>query len=478
MENKMTKQDLEKCHKWLRSRMPLFSGGFQRKAAGRLAGDVDKESLPLLVEGLYVPDQEARRIAGQGIENFNNPGLNKDLFQLAVKKGSDGTAGWLQRQAVSRLARDVDKESLPLLVEALHIPDREARKMADASLRSLKDRELIDILCRMASKDPKGPVTKICLEVRMLPSDPDEACLFLVVTGQLDAYFKEDYQFERLHLAYERAESAVQGLVMEVIRSGDRRFDGFFGGRKKLSQCSEREIRLFIQSCLRHQDWPRLFQAFLELPTKYGFPLLDHFRTSQWEPEDAELRSLYRQAMAESQGGDLSEIKPPTTTSSVFERWLAEGKGEKWNKMSEQDLLGRLNQASFPEGVEIVAALANKVGHKEEAEKAVKNNPNWLVRLAGYETGLIKDFSGEAGKEDNYWVKELAGMGNVLEFWPVKATPTDLERMAAAPAEAFSGKIGAVRRVLRLLINRQVEVGVHEEMIIEAEETAAVMMEA
>ncbi len=384
----------------------------------------------------------------------------------------------LQRKAVQRLSEDLSPEGIPYLVKALAVPDRKAAIMADHTLRSLRpreDRECIDVLCGLAMSDPGGAAAKICIATGKRPSDPAESCLFLVVTRQLDAYFQEDDQFQGLSLAYEGANRKIKARVLDIIRSGDRRFEGFFTSRRELQQCSEREILIFLEYALRQGNWPRLFKAFLELPLKYGYPLLEHFRTSGWEPEDPELKSLYSQALVENSG----EAFPgrAATTPSIFDRWLEEGESGKWDRASPQELLSRLKEADPPEGAGIVAALAKK-GTTEEIAATVQSSPHWLVRLAGHRTGMVGHPAGEAQQDRVFWVRELAEIGNVLEFRPDRATPADVERLATAPPKAFTGKLGAVRRVLRLLVNRQVEVGVHEPMVIEADETAAMMERA
>ena len=69
-----------------------------------------------------------------------------------------------------------------------------------------------------------------------------------------------------------------------------------------------------------------------------------------------------------------------------------------------------------------MVALANMAGNHEKIEKAVKKNPHWLVKLAGYSTGVIKDFTGEVAKEDNFlglaaiqWLDiDMEGRGSAL----------------------------------------------------------------
>jgi hypothetical protein len=347
----------------------------------------------------------------------------------------------------------------------------------EQALRQLKDHADVEALCRMALKDLDGLAARICVETGMRPADPEDASLFLFVTRQFDSYFLEDFEFQNLRTAYDRADEAVRARVMDLIRSGDRRFQGFFGTRKQLAECTDAEIRLFIESSLRHKDWPRLFRAFQEMPLKYGFPLLDHFRGSGWEPGEPDLKNLYRQALAEGQEASTLDSKPKAT-SSVFERWLSEKEKWKPRELTETRAIELLQTLNPPEAVSLVAAIAASPMSKMRVTDAVRNSVHWLVRLAGYATGLISiNLTPDSIQDSNYWVRELAGQRSVLEFWPVRAKPTDLEALAAAPAEAFAGKLGAVRRVLKLLIGHRLTVGVFEEMVVEAAEFAGEYVE-
>ncbi len=385
----------------------------------------------------------------------------------------------LKRQAIEHVVENLTPEGIPLLAEALTSPDRYLSDLADNALRSLQgreDRECIDVLCRLAMDDPSGAAAQICIATGKRPSDPEESCLFLVVTGQLDAYFREDPQFQGLSLAYETADETIKAHVMDRVRSGDRRFEGFFSGPRELRRCTGKEISIFTEYALRHGNWPRLFKAFLELPLKFGVPLLEHFRTSGWEPEAPELKSLYKKILAQS-SGEASPDQAPEASGSVLDRWLADGESSKWDRLSDQELLARLKEAPPPEGVAIVAALAKR-GVTEEIAAAVQSSPHWLVRLAGYLTGIFPDPDSKAEQEEIFWVRALAGVDGIMEFLPVRATPADVEKLAAYPPEAFAGKPGAVRRVLRLLVDHHAEVGVHEPLLIQADETAAVVERA
>jgi hypothetical protein len=351
--------------------------------------------------------------------------------------------------------------------------------LAEEALRRATPREAVDALCAIALRDPSGPAARICLESGKRPSDPEECALFLLVTRQIEEYFREDYDFQNLRAAYDHADEKIQGYVMEVVRSGDRRLLGFFGSRKDLTECSEREIRVAVESGLRHQDWAKLFEAFLRMPLKYGFPLLAEFRRSSWAPAAADLKSLYRQALAESDGVKLDPPRKSDATSPVFEKWLQQGCEEQYVRLSEGELLERLKKADPPEGVKIISSLAGKGAKGAGVSQVVANSPHWLVRLAGRACGLVPlDLAMNEATDANYWVNELTNVSPLLEFWPCKATPEDRDRLNAAPREAYVGQLGTVRRVLQLLINYRVTAGEFTAVVYEAGEFAAEFEEA
>ncbi|MFW6163769.1 MAG: hypothetical protein ACODAJ_13450, partial [Planctomycetota bacterium] len=371
------------------------------------------------------------------------------------------------------------KNAARVMLGLLGDPDEVVRSGAERGLRHAAPGLGQDALCDEAIRNPGGPAARICIEEGMRHSDHERNCLFLFVTRQLDAYFEEDFEFQALRLEYDRADAAVQGHVMEVVRSGDRRCAGFFGTKSKpLAECSETEIKLALDSWVRHEQWDRLFQACLEMPLKYGLSALEALRGSGWQPDAPELRSVFRQVLADGQGQSVPPPQEPKSESSLFERWLAEGQSDELAGASEADLVKRLEGAEPPAAVPIVAALAAKARPGSPAAKKVQESPHWLARLAGHATGLTMDLAHDSVEDTNYWVKELATASSVLEFWPGTATPADLEALSAAPAEAWTGRLGGARKVLRTLMGHRITTGVFEPIVVEAHELAGVFVEA
>ncbi|MBM4089556.1 MAG: HEAT repeat domain-containing protein [Planctomycetes bacterium] len=371
-----------------------------------------------------------------------------------------------RKQAMDALeAQRNDPDVVPLLVEALGLSDAVIAGRAATALADLTDQTAVDALCDEAIKNPRGEAAKLCLRTGKRPSDPQRLCLFLFVTAlldrrQLDEYFQEDYEFQNLRLELDRADPVVRGHVMEVYRSGDRRVQGLIPAQPKtLEQLSDKERQMFQESCVRHQDWKRLFDACLKWPVKYSAPALAMLRQSRWEPESPDLKSVYRKIVADAGGLALPPPKKPSAASSLFEQWLARGASGARADEPEAALCERLNAAGPAEAVGIVGALAAHKPVSEAAAKAIRESPHWLVRLAGHAVGIAgTDVIDDSVRDPNYWVTELASAASVLDFWPGKDTPADLaasDALASAPPEAFTGGLGAARCILNTILQHQ-----------------------
>ncbi len=356
-----------------------------------------------------------------------------------------------------------------VLARALDHPDAHVAGQARSALADLSGVRSIDTLCEEAIRAPTGSAARLSVKTGMRPSDEERCCLFLLVTRQLDAYFEEDHEFQNLRLEYERADETLKRHVLVVLRSGDRRCLPFFTTRKALVDCSDEEIRVALRSFVRHGDWPRLFQAFLELPLKHTLPFLRPMARSGWNPDEPEARSLLKQATA-----DLGDHIPPSPRSApkgnpVLVRWIEAGRKEPLARAPEDELLDRLEHCSPPEGVRIVGALESRVSPGSEASLAVERHPHWLVRLAGWSTGLCVRLEDDHVTDPIYWVAALMPEYHVLHLPPGRATPALLEALAAAPARTWEGPLGSARKILEALMAYRITAGSFEAMVVEVE---------
>jgi len=376
--------------------------------------------------------------------------------------------GWLRRRrAIAAIEGQPDEpQVVPLLVEAAASSDARVAARAAQALQKITAPAAVEALCTAAIHDPNGIAGRTALDRQLRPADHERLCLFLFVTRQLDDYFREDFEFQSLRLEYERAGAVVRENVMAVVRSGDRRCASFIGTRKPLADCSAQEIQLALESWRRHGEWPRYFQACLELPLQHSLTAWPALRGSGWAPDDAALASVLREVLTHAQRAEPTQPQPARQHSSLFESWLARGATAELAGLDAPALLQRLQSATPPDAVSIVAALARK-SSDTTVQQAVAASPHWLVRLAGQITGLVAD---PAASDSNYWVSEIGAGAAVFNFWPTRGTPTDLERLSQLPAEAFLGKLGAARQVLRAILAYRVTAPSIEAVLVEASE--------
>lgn len=367
-----------------------------------------------------------------------------------------------------------DPRVILVLIDYVNARWKKIAARAEQALSSLKSKQAIDALCEFVIHHPEHKVAEICRRCGYRPSNEEDECLFLFVTRQLDEFFKIDPDFTILRIIYEHADDKIREKILDVVRSGDARCQPFaIRPRKALIDCTEQEIKLAVDSCIRHKDWERLFNSALELPLKYSIPVFILLRDLDWTPEKPELRELYEKIKSHLEGVSLKEFKIPNWRSHLFETWIARGKRLEYQLVSEDTLLRRLEAATPVEAVSIVSALAIKATRNERIIQYVRTHPHWFVRLAGLLTGLTKDIVLDRMMEPNWWINELSGLPGVLEFWPCRATPGDLAKLNYAPPSTYEGEFGKYRAVLREILAYKVTTGTFAEIVIEATPTSA-----
>ena len=378
--------------------------------------------------------------------------------------------GWMRRRLArcGRAARREDPRVVRLVVPALRHQDERTARDARTLLESLATDKARDALCDEAIRAPHGRAAQICLRAGWRPTEEERECLFLFVTGQLDTYFAADYEFQNLRLEYERADDLLRRHILRVLRSGDRRCVRFFAQRKALAECNNLEIQVALRSFLKHRDWPRLFQAFLDLPLKYGLPVLRQLAGSGWLPPEPETRSLLSQAIL-----DLGDLIPPSPRSApaaspIFEEWLERGRQGTRSTRPVDELMEELEACSPVEGVEIVGALASRVSPGSEAASSIQNHPHWVIRLAGFQTNICVPLEQPELKDPVYWVERIAPEHPVLQLPPGKATPALLEALASTPKDGWRGPIGTARKILQQLMAYRITTGTFEKLVVEA----------
>jgi hypothetical protein len=345
----------------------------------------------------------------------------------------------LHGSAMAATERDVKT-----LAALLDDKQAQVRAGAEAALRSLASPARQSDLCEVVIGTPGGTAARLSVERRFLPAEPHRLCIYLFLTRQLDRYFELDPDFTQLRLEYEQADAGVKANVMEVVRDHpDARLAGFQPARS--AAATEDEIRVALESARRHKNWRMLWERYREYPLRYTQDIPAALRDAAWRPEGDGEAALFTRIQDILAGSPAAQ---PAGTPCVFDKWLEEGRSAATVSRSTAELLALMGKAAPPQAVAAVGALAGRVAPNGHEARSVMQSPHWLIRLAGAAAG----FKAAGGAEPNYWVTELSAFGGVMDAWPSRPTPGALRDLESAPAEAFSGALGAQRRVLAELM--------------------------
>jgi WD40 repeat protein len=351
------------------------------RLAGKLVGHVTR--------ALDDPDDDVRAHAAMVLANLKNTAaidhlcatwartraerLGRLIAEHHYVASAPGPVQILSTLKCGSLVSIGDTEALDTVAGLLADPDEMVRRGAERSLEGVARGGAMEALCTLAIRDPAGPAARLCVQNGFRPADPEDACLFLLVTGQIDAYLAEDFEFQNLRLAYDRAEGSVREQILRVLRSGDRRLSGFLGKRKPLSHCTAEEIETALSSWIRHADWERVLQACVSLPWENGLQGWRSLCHSNWDPTSDDMRSLLRaardalaatgsEAAPGSQLGSQASVSAPgrpsqkMMTTPELPIWVAKrGIGQPIVPRLKHG--GPVNHAAFsPDGTRVVTA--------------------------------------------------------------------------------------------------------------------------
>jgi hypothetical protein len=472
----ISQSQIDQQRRALRATFPLIGPWRRRSTAEWIYQHRnDPVVIPLLVEALSHKDPVVAAKANMAAKNLNSaPAI--DVLCAAWAETRDRRLGdlivakkYIASQPINirllsaikagKIVQVNGADMVPILIANLTDSDQGLRKGVIKALEAINDGPALEALCDEAIRRPRGVVAKFCRAEGKSPRNHERFCLFLFVTRQLDQYFKEDFEFQNLRQEFARADATVQQHVMEVLRSGDRRWLGWFTSGKSLYDRDQHEIELALNSYETDGKWDKFFSACLELPLKITWTRFPKLKTAGWSPDDAALRSVLEEIIRETDGTEAPATRMPPAISSLFELWLARGHSAEFNLLSSSQILKRLVAATPPDGVALVAALASKEKPGAATADRIRNHTHWLVRLAGYATGLCPVLMDEKVSDSNYWIGELAMAADVLSVVPGRANLADLKRLQQLPQEAFVGRPGAARRLLRTILNYRNTIG-------------------
>ena len=481
--------------------------GRRRAAVESLAKDGSREAVPLLVRALGDKNEEVRAAAREALGSLKgqdavdalcvqwmssrDPALAAIIREQRFVAQEPPEAHILSAFCSGQTPRVNNRARLKALEAAIDDKETDLAKAARDMITGQKDSAILDILTKQAINDPRGKLAQLCIESGFRNTDDATNCVYLLVTGQLDAYFSQQDDFEHVRRAYDKADEALRANIMRVVQSGDLRFQKFFKKGTRRHERDETDILAEVQTGLHHQNWPQLFELFLEAPMKYSYPILEHFRRAGWEPPEAPegsdeiakkraeaRRSLYRAVLQLSDGFAVTPGAPAPEKQDNSLRSVTLDPGP-MAKEAAKELIARIESAPPMEAMVAVAALAQQGTVDEQTRNRIQNHEHWPVRLAGRLTGLCP--ASAFANDPIYWVREGIAPDTrksfTLDLWPSRAQPEDVQLLQDLPPAAFEGRLGAVRAVLRVVLASGVKAAIIEQDQAAARQQAAVVDE-
>jgi hypothetical protein len=474
------------CGSALRSWVPWWGARRARNAVAALESRLpDPRALRLLVLAAAHRDERTRSAANSALRSLSTAAA-VDALCAAWVEGREEFLGRLIQECgyvasqplevrvlshlqAGKALAPATVEEVGLLVKALGEKDRRLVAGAEPALRSLSTPAAVDALCAAALRDPAGAAARVCVDQRYRPSEREAAAVFLIASGQVDVYFAEHGEDLRdLRAGYARADSAVQARVNQVAGGGDKRLLPFLRQRRRsLREAPPAERDEVVRHSIERTDWPQLFADCQELPLEHALPGWQALVGAGWVPADAgdaamldQIRDALRpNGATRGQPGELGPAFTPPGTSAVFERWIEAGRRQSdLARLSEPELLARLDRANPPEGMPLVAALAAGGNASAAARERVAGNAHWLIRLAGHVTGLLDAAVEDPAQEPNQWVRDVGGAGAVWRLWPEDGTP-GLMQSGGGPREAALKPATGPRAIFRAVLGQRMKGG-------------------
>jgi hypothetical protein len=143
---------------------------------------------------------------------------------------------------------------------------------------------LVDAVCEAAMAD--DALAGFCVEHGLVPSDPQRAAVFFLLTGQDDQYLGADPDHSLLVLVYQgagadersRIRSKAAGhpdlvrMLADTVRRG------------RMARLSEREAEYLVDAFAQRRDWPGLWELARNLPVLDAAAAVR--RIDGWRPDE------------------------------------------------------------------------------------------------------------------------------------------------------------------------------------------------
>ncbi len=503
----MTRDELDRLRRQLRSRLPLLGKGIRRTACQRLAADGSAAAVPLLVEALGVGDQEVQSIADGALRSLEDQGAVDAMCAQWV----GGRDPWLRTlvtecgyvasqppevRVLSALQADQlhcaceGPGSLPSLVSALDERDQVLAGRAHVALSTLTAPDAIDTLCEMAIASPSGRAARVVNRYDYQPTAVGRRCILFLLTGQIERYLDLDFEFQHLRAEYGAADETLQRRIRETVRrSGDTRLLGLFRGgsiHKRADELTETEAAVALEVYARQSRWAEICSLLFHIPMCSVVAAVGALGKSGWRPESADAAALLDDLIATVPA--VGEVPPPppapeVVLGPVMGRWIDRGQSPEFSGQTPQALHEQLAGGSPPDAVAALTSLAARGETTPEDVEAARTHRHWLVRLACLALCDIAPqlaFSDAPVRRDGgeMWIEQLAPSLLDAAVWRQRASDLSPEQ-AAALGDAVAGAsepqsarlaVGRMMRALGAFHLRHV-IEVEEQMVVHIDET-------
>ena len=178
-------------------------------------------------------------------------------------------------------------EVLDSLIAALSDRDNEIVKSANISITQIKDKNIIDILCKKWIDNPSNLLENIIRQSSYEPYEASTKALFYFLLGEWQKYEDLDFDQSLLSKAYYGASDSIQKLVADKAKLAGRiEWIKILTNTKKgfdVEKMTDNEWSNFTDILVAHPDRKEIWRFLYHAPVIWSKKLLDKFTISSCE---------------------------------------------------------------------------------------------------------------------------------------------------------------------------------------------------
>ncbi|HZW04647.1 MAG TPA: hypothetical protein VFF68_12015, partial [Anaerolineaceae bacterium] len=272
--------------------------------------DEGPESVPHLVAACAGPDMRIADSAARALRLLRQPAALDSLCQQWVDERSPLLEEIITQKGILAgqppevrlrtalligrvdLAQRILPQHLEGLLSAAADEDERIASRAMGALAALTQAETREALCRRVIDQDDPRARQAALQAGCLPEETDRRALFLLLTGQWDAYAALDFDLRIMRTVYSTAPPALRKRIAAAVQAAGRiDFLPILTGaheRSRRMDWSEEEIRLLVTMLTREQAWDRLWKLAFDLPLAWSIEAARTLTQAGWQPEETD----------------------------------------------------------------------------------------------------------------------------------------------------------------------------------------------